>query len=87
MQHDPRAPTRPARSQALHRARVTFAAYVNDETVEVKAKIVENCIDWDAAEVWWRDVDVLPVLHYKTLMILEQHFDENRDTIIQFDQE
>jgi len=67
--------------------RVTFAATVNDVDVEVKAKIFEDFIDWDAAEVWWCDVDVLPVLHYKTLMILEQHFDENRDTIIQFDQE
>lgn len=67
--------------------RVTFAAYVNDETVEVKAKIVENCIDWDAAEVWWRNVDVLPVLHGSQLTAIEDQFANRYDDIVLFDAE
>ena len=39
--------------------RVTFAAYVNDETVEVEAKIVDDEIDWYATGVWWHDNDIV----------------------------
>jgi len=67
--------------------RVTFAAYVNDETVEVKAKIVENCIDWDAAEVWWHDNDILPVLHGSQLTAIENQFADRYDDIVRFDAE
>ena len=67
--------------------RVTFAATINDVTVEVKAKIVENRIDWDAAQVWWCDVDVLPVLHGSQLTAIETQFAHRYDDIVRFDAE
>ena len=67
--------------------RVTFAATINDVTVEVKAKIVEDCIDWDTAEVWWCDVDVLPLLHGSQLTAIEDQFANRYDDIVRFDAE
>ena len=67
--------------------RVTFAATVNDVDVEVKAKIFEDCIDWDAAEVWWQGSDVRPLLHGSQLTAIETQFADRHDDIVRFDTE
>ena len=67
--------------------RVTFAAYVNDETVEVEAKIVDDYIDWYATCVWWHDNDILPLLHGSQLTAIETQFWDEYDDIVRFDAE
>lgn len=70
----------------LFSGRVTFAAYVNDCTVEVDAVIEDDVIDWDKTEINWNDVDLSPILHDSQLDSIQSQFDENRHNIIEFDQ-
>ena len=66
--------------------RVTFAAYVNDETVEVDAKIKDDCIDWGMSWVWWRGNDVEPLLHASQKTAIENQFSDEYYKIIAFDE-
>ena len=60
---------------------------LNDETVEVEAKIVDDYIDWYATCVWWHDNDILPLLHGSQLTAIETQFWDEYDDIVRFDQE
>ena len=82
----PERPLDPPEHKAFT-GRVVFAAYVNDETVEVKAKIVEDRIDWDATEIEWHGIDVLALLSSEQTKSIDRQFDERYADIINLYQE
>ena len=67
--------------------RVTFAATVNDETVEVKADIHEDFVIWEASSIWWHGEDILPLLHGSQLTAIENQLCDRYNDIINLYQE
>ena len=64
---------------------VVFAAYLQDEAVEVFAKIDEDVIARESVVVMYRGIDIAPVLCEQQWISLEQQFDEGYDQIVRFD--
>ena len=66
---------------------VTFACFVNDETVEVRGRVDDDKLDFDTIEVWYGSAEVSALLHESQLDRIQDQFDANYHNIIEFDAE
>lgn len=66
---------------------VVFACFLNDATVEVRASVQNDEIDFDNIEVWYCDTEVSAVLHESQLDSIQAQFDADRHNIVMFDRE
>jgi hypothetical protein len=66
---------------------VTFACVINDATVEVRAHVNDDELDFDTAQVWYCNTEVSALLADEQFTSIQAQFDADYHNIVTFDVE
>jgi len=67
--------------------RVTFACNLGDATVEVRASVNDDELDFDTMQVWYCNTEISDVLHDLQFDSIQAQFDADYQNIVTFDAE
>lgn len=66
---------------------VTFACNLGDATVEIRASVKDDSLDFDTMQVWYCDAEISAVLHELQFESIQAQFDADYHNIVTFDVE